>query len=279
MSQAALEKYPLLQAVSHWALGYEGSTRSSAVIRIGIVLLVWTRWAGELIFQFDTSFSGICLSLNFYLASLLMLLGYKTRLVTMWLAGVLFVMYYHYGVTTGAKPWGQHHTYLLTFLTFLSALTPAGKSYSLDRYLALRSKRKDVATVEWGNLFGLRLMALQLSALYFWTAFDKSDLAWLSGERLQFIFTWYYFSPEYPGWPYFPALMSAMACFVLVLEYTLVFGLFIQRWQKFLIPMGIFLHLSFYVFLVVKTFSLSCILMYLAFVPAKTVHDFLESKR
>ena len=38
----------LLQRFYNWGLCYRDSTRSVGLIRIGLVLLIWSRWAGEL---------------------------------------------------------------------------------------------------------------------------------------------------------------------------------------------------------------------------------------
>ena len=261
-----------------WALETVDSTRSSALIRIGLVLLIWSRYAGEFVLQRDPSVIGITMSLNFFIASLAMLIGYRTRLATLWMAAILFTMYFYFGIELG-RPWVQHHTYLLAAATLLSALTPAGRSYSLDRWLAVRraARAGDPRPAELGNLFGMRLMMLQLCAMYFWTAFDKLEGVWLSGERLQHIFLWYYHSPTPPAWSFFGSLCAAIAGFIVVLEFLLAFGLFVPRLRRWLIPAGIALHLLFYLVLVVKTFSLTCVLLYLAVIPARRVHEFLDA--
>jgi len=45
-----------------WTCQYEGSTRSSALLRIGIVFLIWSRWAAEVIPFRNFSLSGVILS-------------------------------------------------------------------------------------------------------------------------------------------------------------------------------------------------------------------------
>lgn len=278
MPAGTLNPTRLFAACRAWALDTVDSTRSSALLRIGLVFLIWSRYANEFVLVRDPSVIGIALSLNFFSASLAMLVGYRTRLATLWMAAVLFTMYFYFGVELG-RPWVQHHTYLLVAATFLSALTPAGRSYSFDRYLALRraARAGTPQPAELGNLFGLRLMMLQLCTMYFWTAFDKLEWVWLSGERLQHIFIWYYHSPTMPEWSFFTPLCAAIACFVVVLEFLLAFGLFVPRLRRWLIPAGIALHLLFYLVLVVKTFSLTCVLLYLAVIPARRVHEFLDA--
>lgn len=262
-----------------WSLDYSGSTRSSALIRIGLVFLIWARWGEEMVLFRDLSASGLFLSANFFMSTTLMLVGLLTRLTTAWVAALLFAMYYYFGHHLGQEPWTHHHTYLLAMVTFLSALTPAGRSYSLDRWLAVRRARKAgrVIPAEEGNLFGLRLMMLQLCVLYFFAAFDKSYPLWLSGVRMEYYATFFYLGPSYPEWSGFNPLMAALAWTVLVLEYLLAFGLFFRRFWPVLIPAGIAMHIAFYVLLPVYTYSLTCILMYLAILDANKVHELTET--
>ena len=75
----------------------------------------------------------------------------------------------------------------------LLALSPCGRSFSWDRYRALAQARdaRDIPP-EYGDLWPQRLIALQLAALYFWAAVDKTNWSFLSGERLEQAFTWSY---------------------------------------------------------------------------------------
>ena len=59
-----------------------------------------------------------------------------------------------------------------------AALTPCGGSYSADRVRALRKAERAGRAVpeERGPVWGLTLIAFQVSAVYFWGAFDKSKL-------------------------------------------------------------------------------------------------------
>ena len=106
----------------------------------------------------------------------------------------------------GREPWTHHHTYLLAVAALLIALTPCGRSYSVDRYLAvMRAGHAGLPPpAERGNLWGLRLIVVQLSVLYFFSAFDKTSYAFLSGARLEQIFLWYYAGSDYPGMPGLP---------------------------------------------------------------------------
>ena len=183
-----------------WAVNSEGSSRSSALIRIGIAMLFWSRWAGELLLYMHQSAIGLVLSANFFVATLLLFIGYRSRAAAVWAGAVGLAMFYYFGHELGREPWTHHHTYLLAVAALLLALTPCGRSYSLDRYLAvMRAGREGLpAPVERGNLWGLRLIVVQLTVLYFFSAFDKTSYAFLSGARLEQIFLWYYAGSDYP---------------------------------------------------------------------------------
>lgn len=254
-----------------WAVGTEGSSRSSALIRIGLAMLFWSRWAGELLLYRDLSPIGLFLAANFFVATALLFVGYHSRAAALWTGMVGLAMYYYFGFQLGREPWTHHHTYLLAIAALLIALTPCGRSYSLDRYLAvMRAERAGVAPpAERGNLWGLRLIVVQLSVLYFFAAFDKTNYAFLSGARIEAIFLWYYAGSDYPAWL---AWFAPLASFcVVALEYSLAFGLPFRRIRRYLLLPGLAFHAIIYVTLPVYTFSATMALLYLAYFDADAV--------
>ena len=208
----------------------------------------------------------------------MMLIGLFTRWSTAFTAIVLFTMYYYFGYRLDLEPWTHHHTYLLCMATLLSVFTPAGRSYSLDRYLAVARARVRGAPrpPESGNLAGLRLMVIQLSLIYFWAAIDKSDAVWISGARMEHYYLYFYHGPIYPLWQGFSAVMQILAVYVLVLEYLLAFTLPFRASRRYFIWFGLSLHLLFYILLPVSTYSLTMILLYLAYFDADSVHGFID---
>ena len=138
---------------------------------------------------------------NFFVATALLFVGYHSRVAAVWAGMVGLAMYQYFGHELGREPWTHHHTYLLAVAALLIALTPCGRSYSVDRYLAVMRAGHDglPPPPERGNLWGLRLIVLQLSVLYFFSAFDKTSYAFLSGARLEQIFLWYYAGSDYPA--------------------------------------------------------------------------------
>lgn len=277
--EATLKSGNVFRAFHQWLLHSEGSTRSAALIRIGLVLLLWSRYAGELLFYREMSFSGILLSANFYLATLMMFLGWKTRFATWYTALVVFAMYYYFGLYLGWEPWTHHHNYALAMGVFLIALTPSGRSFSWDRFRMVQrfANRGEEAPREWGNLWGLKLIVIQLSLIYFFSAWDKSNLVFLSGVRMEHYFMWYYWGSDAPPWPGFALLMQVLAWMTVLLEYALAFGLPFRRTRKYLLLPGIALHLLFFVLLPVRTYSLTMVLLYLAYADPATIHRLTQT--
>lgn len=261
-----------------WAVNSYGSSRSSALIRIGIAMLFWSRWAGELLLYMDQSAIGLLLSVNFFVATTLLFIGYHSRVAAIWSGAVGLVMYQYFGHELGREPWTHHHTYLLGIAALLIALTPCGRSYSLDRYLAVGRAERDghPPPAERGNLWGLRLIVLQLSVLYFFSAFDKTNTAFLSGARLEHIFLWFYAGSDYPAIPGLPGLAMLTAIAVVGLEYALAFGLPFRRTRRYLVLPGLAFHAVLYVTLPVFTFSATMMLLYLAYFDADDVDRVIE---
>lgn len=254
-----------------WAVDTEGSSRSSALIRIGLAMLFWSRWAGELLLYMDQSPAGLFLAANFFVATALLFVGYHSRAAAVWTGFVGLAMYYHFGFQLGREPWTHHHTYLLAVAALLVALTPCGRSYSLDRYLAvIRAERAGLPPpAERGNLWGLRLIVVQLSVLYFFAAFDKSNHAFLSGARIEAIFLWYYAGSDYPAGLAWPATIVSFG--VVALEYCLAFGLPFRATRRYLVLPGLAFHAIIYLTLPVYTFSATMALLYLAYFDADAV--------
>ncbi|MCZ6677534.1 MAG: HTTM domain-containing protein [Candidatus Poribacteria bacterium] len=262
-----------LQRFRYWALCYYDSTRSVALIRIGLALLIWSRWGDEFLLFRDIHLSAILFNSAFFLATALMFVGLWTRVASLATAIILWFMYLEH------ESWRHHHIYLLVIATSLIALTPSDRSYSCDRWFALRraSRLGLPAPPEIGNLWGLRLISIQMSMIYFWSGYEKLYWGFLSGARMQHYIYNDYSGPDYKNIPGFAFLCFVSAIITVSLEFVLSFGLFIPKLRKLLIPAGIVLHILFYVLLPVRTFSLNMMLLYLAFIPAASIHRFIDN--
>lgn len=188
----------MLKSVLNKIIFFEGSTRAVGIIRLGIPLLLWARWAGELHLARYLCIRYPLLSLlatSFYLSTFLMFLGLRSRLATFWTAVNLGWIYYYVGGVLHQGNTFSHHVYILLAATFLLSLTPCGQSFSLDRWLEIKETKKRNLPVpaEKGPLWATRLIGFQLSMMYFWSALEKTGKPFLSGERLESIAMFFFF--------------------------------------------------------------------------------------
>ncbi len=254
----------------------EASTRSSALIRFGIVLLLWNRFAAEMAPFMTTQPGRLALGASFFCSSVLVLLGLRTQLAALWLGATMVVTVYGFGVYGPMEPWRHHHAWVLAAASVLLALTPCGHSLSVDRWLAVRRARQAgrAPPPERAPVWGLTLIALQVSAVYLWSAVDKATLSFVTGFELERILVYLYtgFRPALPA-----QLLMVAACATVVLEVLLPIGLFFRRLQPWLVPTGIVLHAVFYVLLPVGPFSLTMVLLYLAYLDPDEVHAEIDA--
>lgn len=256
----------------------EASTRSAALIRITLALCVWTRFAREMILVNNLTQLGLLRAVAFYTLTTAMLIGWRSRLTTFLTGALLFSFYHYWGQDLGHEPWTHHHVYALAVGVVLTSLTPCGRSYSLDRWLASRKAMRagEAAPPERGPVWGLRLIVVQMSAIYLFAAIDKTNAAFLSGQRMEAFLSWFYLGVTHPldGWV--PQLCQAAAIGTVLLEYALAFGLPFARTRRFLILPGLLLHALFYVLLPVSTYTVTMFALYLAYFDPDAVHRVLD---
>ncbi len=202
-----------------------------------------------------------------------MLLGVWARASVAATAAMLVVFYFVIGVG-GIRPiWYGHHAYILMAATCLLALTPCGRSYSWDRFTAIR--RGD-APPEAGPIWAQNLIVLQMVSLYFWTAYDKTGWHFLSGERLEAILIWAHTNRPFELFQHIPYAAMAAAVIVVIVEYFLAAAILVRRLHWIAGPMGLLLHASFYVILPVNTYSITMMVLYLAVLSPDAVHQFID---
>lgn len=147
------------------------------------------------------------------------------------------------------------------------------RSFSLDRWLSVRA---GTAGPEQGALMANRLFQLQLAAVYFWTAVDKTNADFLSGARLDQILHFHYDGSFLAPVILWTPLVIGAAVAVVIVEYFLAIGILLRRWLPAVFFFGFALHLTFYYLLPVSTFSLTMMAMYLFLLPPERVHDFFD---
>ncbi|MCB9748655.1 MAG: HTTM domain-containing protein [Myxococcales bacterium] len=250
----------LLSRPLRWALYDCGSTRPLGLIRIGVALMLWARFGDLVTLHADATAAQLAHGVGFYLGTTLLLVGLATRPAA--LLSALAVAYGKY-----ALDWQSHNMQLLALTTMILALTPCGRSYSLDRGLALRraARRGEPPPVERAPLWSARLLAVLITSVYMATAYDKTSWAFLSGERLAAVAGFHYTGSAYLDGTAWVAATLIASALVWALELTLAFGLYLPRLRPALTLAGAALHGSFYALFRVYTFSTNMLLLYAPF--------------
>jgi hypothetical protein len=256
----------------------EASTRALGLMRLGTALLLWARFGREMMPMRDLSPDRVALSLAFFVATSGAALGLFTRASMLALALVMGVMVIGYGGYGDVDDWAHHHTTLHMLAVWWLALSPCGRSFSLDRWWAQR--RADAAGAPWplerGPVWATGLIASLLVTVYWWSVVDKLDNHFLNGVQLQQIAMEYYFGAQPPVGPLWSALWPTMAWAVVLLEIVLPLGLLWPRARSAAAVVGVLMHAGFYVLLPVQTFTLQMILLYLAFFDPDDVHRAID---
>ncbi len=256
---------------------YPGSTRAIGLFRLFWALILWARWADELLPFKRIGYEYWLMAALFFVSTTGMVIGYKSRFSSLVAGCVTLYMVFVAGHMDGVDSWTHHHTTFLAVCTFLLALTPCGDSFSLDRWLEVRraEQQNEAWPQEVGNLWATRLIALQLAAIYFWGAINKCRDAFLDGDRLEQPIMYLYFGSDSPGeWLHWICVAAAWG--TVLLEFALAFGLWFRRFRPPLLVMGLILHFMIYYLLPVTVFTVASIAVYLVFLDPKTVHAFVD---
>jgi hypothetical protein len=260
-----------------WGADAQGSTRALGLMRIALAVIVFVRFGNELSFYQGDTLAFLLLGASFFVLTSMMLVGCLAQASCAGVALLLMTMHFYMGHMNGHPGWSSHHIYILIVSVSLLALSPCGRSFSWDRYRAVAEAQsaRDIP-LEHGSLWPQRLIALQLAALYFWTAVDKTSWSFLSGLRLEQAFTWAYSGRLLEPVISLGVVLPALAVAVVVVEYFLAVAIFVRRWQWFVLPLGLALHAAFYVLLPVNTYSATMMVLYLALLDPDELHRFLD---
>ncbi len=261
-----------------WCTEPAGSTRGVGLLRMALAAIILIRYGNEIAFFSHGDAAHTTLAVVFFVLTPLMFVGLHTRLVVALVAAMLFVMYYGFGFQPDKVGWNHHHSYILMIAVVLLAFTPCGRSYSVDRWreIATAERRGIEPRPESGRLWGTRLIGLQVSALYFWTAVDKTNWAFLSGQRLEQIMVWHHSGSVIEPLVMSPLFLVGASVAVVVAEYALAVAIHVRRLQPLAIPAALAMHAGFYMLLPVETYSITMIALYLVIVDADALHRFLD---
>jgi hypothetical protein len=255
----------------------EISSRPLGLFRIFAILTILYQytphWVGH---KLDDHALELLSGRLFLIAAWFVLIGYKTRIATavMALAGIALHLYY--GVELD-----KHLLYKpvqMFQVVVLMALTPVGRSLSVDRAIEVRRARAErrspaPETVPWWQV---ELFILQICAIYLWAAENKSDEAWFRGERMErYWVEWFGGSDSLAFKPLVHPIAVFFAWATTILEYALAFGLLSRRLRPYLMWGGVMLHIGILYTVAVTYFSSMMLCILGLCMPPQVVHDFI----
>lgn len=266
----------------HWVveqLDERASTRGLAVGRLMLMGVVFFRTMDPLYMgNLGDPWARVA-SVLLTLSALSAFIGYRTRLSLVLVLSSFYYLHIYHGMFLGDAP--LKRGIQLGQALFGLALSPCGRSLSVDRWLAVRRARASGRTppLEEGPRWTVWLFATSLSVMYFWAAVDKVDPGWLTGQRVDRLFLVALGSSDtealYPG--LVKALAVSSAWFVLIAEFVLAVGLLVPRWRPYMVIPGIGLHLGIWMLIGVWPFTITCISNYAIIASPSAVHRFFDS--
>lgn len=195
------------------------------------------------------------------LAAVLFTLGWRTRVMGVVLyAGLLAIHQANLQTDSGADV-------LLMIVAFVLMLSPCGAAYSLD---AIRRSRKrggpaSALIAPWPQ----RLIAIQVSVIYFATALSKArGASWTDGTALHYILNNGEARRLTLGLTAYPVLLSALTLGTVFLEFALAFLLWVRAARPVMIAAGLALHVGIALTVNIPIFGELMVACYLGFLSA-----------
>lgn len=206
------------------------------------------------------------------LGAIALTVGWRTRLA----AVVVFVVLV--SLMRDASPVFNGGDTLMKVLAFYMVLLPAGSALSLD------ARRDGVPSGTFPRRapWALRLVQIQLSIVYLATVWEKlKGEAWRDGTAVSYALRVGNVNRvPAPAWlTDSPFLMQAATYSTLVLEVAIAVLVWNRRARPWVLGMGVLLHLSIEVSLVVGFFGLAMLTLYLAFLPPESAEKVLRRIR
>lgn len=269
---------PVRAATAFWRWFFfsTGSPTCLALIRMGLVANSWARWSNDHVLYRNLDPESLLVAFLFFVSSTMTFFGVFT-VVAKWIFAATTVHFvYVAGHMYGVEPYTHHHTTLMALANVLLAFSPCGKALSVDRKVRVwwaQRKHQSIPRIKPVNLWTQRLIAMQVSSVYFWGAYDKINPGFLSGARMSHYLMHYYTGPTHLSdiSPLLHESMMPLSILVVALEFALSVGLFFRRTRRWLIVPGLILHGAFYFSLCVFTYTTTMWVLYLAFLKPDDV--------
>ena len=196
--------------------------------------------------------------------SILLVLGFKTRLATI----CLFIIYF----SLIQRNWIIHsgHDQVALIFLFLSIFAPLGNSYSLDKFLG--TKTVEEKKPRWA----LRLMQITICLMYFFSTIEKlhGSQEWIGGMALYYIsfsrFWWRFRDLNIFHNLFFSYFATY---FTLISELSFISLVWLSKTRAIVLTLIALMHISIIIFMSpgVTFFSLIMLTSLVLFIPNHTI--------
>jgi uncharacterized membrane protein YphA (DoxX/SURF4 family) len=253
------------------------SSRPLALVRVFVPLTITFQFASPWVtHRMDDVTGAMLLGWLMFASCWGVLLGIKTRISAAVLALAFAGLHFYYGFELGDARFTE--PILVLQAVVLLAITPCGRSLSIDRGLEVRRARAEgrAPPPERMHRWQLELFVLHLALIHLWGAIDMSDAAWLRGEGIErYYLDFYGVSDSLVSSAWVHPLAVALAWLGLVGCWAVALGLLIRPLRSYLMGVAVGLEVAVYL-LWSPTYHDSCFtLMMLALLlsclpPART---------
>ena len=175
----------------------------------------------------------------------------------------------------------RHHVMNLVIVLLILGFSRCYDHYSLDRFIKRKREKTNFVEPKERCVLPLRLVQVFLSIIYFFSFIQKLHPHWITGDItllfyqqgsvsgyfsdfLDFIFH------KYNLIEFSHSFWKFLGTFTVFAEGFLSFGLWILRFRRFAIFIGMILHLGIGFTVSIETFSLQMIVLYIAFINPKS---------
>lgn len=238
LSQAAWRRIE-----AHWST--EVSSRSLGIMRVFLTYMIYAQFASPWVsHRVDDNPGVLLMTWAVFISAAFVMIGFKTRVATAVMATAFAVLHLYYGVVLGLSPsyevdpgqvvgarefaWEVQEFQLVLLL----ALTPSGRSLSIDRALEVRRARAEgrepaPERIPWWQL---ELFVIHAAAMYLWIGHDSLRDSWISGAQFGHDFIWYWsFSDLFAYAPWTETAVVVVAWVVMLSCFALGIGLLSRR--------------------------------------------------
>ncbi len=225
----------------------EVSSRSLGILRLFGSLTIYVEFASPwVIHRTDDSTGTAILVLVLFAALNALTFGFKTRYAAIVAATCFAGLHLYYGVEQGVEkliPPVFEFQMLVLF-----ALTPCGRSLSIDRALEVRralaaGREPPAERVEWWKL---ELFVVALASVHLWMAIDCTIRPeWLAGLVIeQDLLRLWSGADQFVYRPRTGEVAVAAAWIAMIAAYLIAFGLLLRRWRRYFAYLAVVLHFA-----------------------------------